>query len=100
VFPSAGQNHPEELKVFYWNKDLKKWELVGGTYENGQIKASTNHFSTFAVFHPKDLAKKPSVESDLPSTATNMYNWLFAGLLVIVLGGSMVAVRRLRQKEE
>ncbi|MEH7076475.1 cadherin domain-containing protein [Neobacillus drentensis] len=121
VFPTAGEN--QAGKVYYWNEAKKKWELVGGTYENGQIKASTHHFSTFAVFNPKVLAvkapttnpaepgkkpsndsgapvKKPTSDSELPSTATNMYNWLVAGILILILGGTMLVVQRLRQRDE
>ncbi len=101
AFPTEGVAHPEELKVYFWNKDKKKWELVGGTYENGQIKAMTNHFGTFAVFRPNDLdGKKLSSGSNLPNTATNMYNWLFAGILILMFGGAMFLVPRLRHKDE
>jgi LPXTG-motif cell wall-anchored protein len=100
-FPTTGDDH---AKVYYWNEEKKEWKLVGGTFENGQFKARTDHFSTFAVFYPNDLAnkkpssdselpdKKPSSESELPATATNMYNWLLAGILVLILGGAMILV--------
>ncbi|MGX6443867.1 cadherin domain-containing protein [Neobacillus sp. K501] len=85
--------HPEELKVFYWNPDKKEWELVGGTYENGKIKAMTNHFSTYGVFHPNQLADS---QANLPETATNTYNWIFTGILVLLFGGAMILGQRLR----
>lgn len=73
VFPVSGVGHPEELKVFYWNPNKKDWELIGGTYENGQIKAMTKHLSTYGVFRPNDLAKdNPSTGVQLPDTATNI----------------------------
>jgi LPXTG-motif cell wall-anchored protein len=110
AFPTEGYDHPEELKVYYWNEGKKEWELVGGTYENGRIKAMTNHFSTFAVFHPNDLVVenvvRPSdlvvekTESDLPDTATNMYNWLMAGLLLVTLGGFLFFIQRRRQRND
>ncbi|MEH7308609.1 cadherin domain-containing protein [Neobacillus drentensis] len=117
----------QAAKVYYWNEEKKKWELVGGTYDNGQIKTSTHHFSTFAVFNPKDLGaakppinpegpdtgktpttdtgtpdtdKKPSSKSDLPTTATNMYNWLFAGIFVMILGGALLVIQRVRRSDE
>ena len=72
VFPVSGVDHPEELKVFYWNPTKKDWELIGGTFENGQITAKTKHFSTYGVFRPSDLAKvDPSTGVQLPDTATN-----------------------------
>lgn len=88
---------PEELKVFYWNPDKKEWELVGGTYENGKIKAMTNHFSTYGVFHPNQMTDS---QANLPETATNMYNWIFAGILLLLLGGGMVLGQRLRLKDK
>jgi hypothetical protein len=86
----------KELKIYYWNVDKKEWQVVGGTFDSGMIKASTHHFSTFAAFDPNDLVvKKPSIE--LPDTATNMYNGLFAGLLLLILGGAMFLVQRVRK---
>lgn len=57
IFPvqDVPYENPEELKVYYWNEDIEVWELAGGTYENGEIRVMTNHFSTFAVFHPGEL---------------------------------------------
>jgi LPXTG-motif cell wall-anchored protein len=73
AFPVSGVDHPEELKVFYWNPNKKDWELIGGTFENGQITAKTKHFSTYGVFRPSDLAKvDPSTGVQLPDTATNI----------------------------
>ncbi|WP_284037023.1 metallophosphoesterase [Neobacillus sp. 114] len=131
AFPVSGVDHPEELKVFYWNPDKKVWELVGGTFENGQIKAMTKHLSTYGVFRPNDLVKAnpstdgqvqgtetensstekqlpntainkkvhPSTEVQLPETATNMYNWLFAGIILLLMGGTILFKQRLKQKQ-
>ncbi|MCM3766299.1 phosphodiester glycosidase family protein [Neobacillus niacini] len=117
AFPVSGVEHPEELKVFYWNPDKKEWELIGGTFENGQIKAMTKHLSTYGVFHPNDLVKanpstekqvpgtetnkkaNPSTEGQLPDTATNMYNWLFAGIILLLMGGTVLFKQRVKQKQ-
>ncbi|WP_066067107.1 cadherin domain-containing protein [Neobacillus soli] len=111
AFPTAGYDHPEKLKVYYWNEAKTKWEIVGGTFKDGQIKTATDHFSTFAVFHPSDLVvekpspgtdspgEKPSSGSDLPKTATTMYNWLFAGILFLITGGCLFLVQQSRQKD-
>jgi hypothetical protein len=86
----------EDLKIYYWNMDKMEWQVVGGTFDGGLVKASTHHFSTFAAFNPKNLVdKKPS--SELPVTATNLYNGLFAGILVLIVGIGMVLVQRLRR---
>ena len=42
--------NPKNVKVYYWNEDEEKWELIGGEYKNGEVSAYTDHFSTFGVF--------------------------------------------------
>jgi LPXTG-motif cell wall-anchored protein len=101
VFPTDQLKvaHPEELKVFYWNETSQEWELVGGTFEDGKIKAMTDHFSTFALFNPKELAADQAAgDSALPDTASNMYNWLVTGMIIIILGAAMVLVQKRRQR--
>ncbi|WP_080843942.1 YVTN family beta-propeller repeat protein [Cytobacillus gottheilii] len=139
AFPVVGAKKPEELKVYYWNKERNEWELVGGTYENGFIKTTTDHFSTFGVFHPTDFeqpitnndnedqpnqevidnqpvqqdadensqtsqeentssAKKETGSNKLPNTATNTYNWLIVGV-VLVLSGVAAGLRQRRLRK-
>jgi hypothetical protein len=101
-FSVNGHAQPEQLKVHYFNEEKKAWELVGGTLEGDQVRAETNHFSTFALFQPNDLVKKPDLkpttEGNLPDTSTNMYNWLLAGLFILILGGAMLRVQRVGRK--
>jgi hypothetical protein len=101
-FSVNGYAHPEQLKVHYFNEGNQKWEMVGGTFEGGQVIAKTNHFSTFALFQPDDLvikpAKNPVSGGDLPETSTSMYNWLLAGVLILILGGTMFRVQRVGRK--
>ncbi|MCM3763790.1 cadherin domain-containing protein [Neobacillus niacini] len=101
-FSVNGYAHPELLKVHYFNEAKKEWELVGGTFKGGQVIAKTNHFSTFALFQPDDLvvnpAKKPATGGDLPETSTSMYNWLLAGLLIVILGGAMLRIQRVGRR--
>ncbi|MGX6444049.1 cohesin domain-containing protein [Neobacillus sp. K501] len=101
VFPTDQLKvaHPEELRVFYWNETSQEWELVGGKFEDGKIKAMTDHFSTFALFNPKELAADQAAgDSALPDTASNMYNWLVTGMISIILGAAMVLVQKRRQR--
>ncbi|WP_249869121.1 leucine-rich repeat domain-containing protein [Oceanobacillus saliphilus] len=42
--------NPNNLKVFYYNEDLGKWENVGGAYHNGTVTTVVAHFSIFTVF--------------------------------------------------
>jgi LPXTG-motif cell wall-anchored protein len=67
------------------------------------VEVETSHFSTFAVFEvagdqteiaasaPKTLDGK-----ELPNTATNNGNLLFAGLLLVLLGSVLVFVKMRR----
>ncbi|MFC4386673.1 LPXTG cell wall anchor domain-containing protein, partial [Gracilibacillus marinus] len=90
------------LKVFYWNEDTEKWELIGGEYRDGKVIATTNHFSTFAVFetsvNEEDHTEQPQPVDEgnkeenntgkemLPNTATSMFNWLAFGALLLLFG--------------
>ncbi|WP_226669275.1 lamin tail domain-containing protein [Metabacillus litoralis] len=81
----------DKVKVYYYNEELKKWELVGGHYKNGVVTASTDHFSTFAAFEmttDNDADKMDSPESGyhLPTTGTNMFTILLGGMILFVIG--------------
>ncbi|MBU8917671.1 CehA/McbA family metallohydrolase [Bacillus sp. FJAT-29953] len=93
------------LKVFYYNEKTKKWELMPGSiYANGKVTVKTSHFSTFTVFEvagdkaPND-AKAPNAlkENGLPNTATNSFNILAVGLLLLLLGSVVFLVKRRKQ---
>lgn len=108
---------PNNVKVFYWNPESKRWELVGGEWKDGKITATTDHFSTFGVLEVKDSKETPvpdtkdsdknnsgnkepgvkgSDESNsqegkkLPTTATNTGNLLVAGMMLILVAVSLV----------
>ncbi|MBS8265668.1 LPXTG cell wall anchor domain-containing protein [Mesobacillus boroniphilus] len=55
-----GLEDPSNLKVFYFNEETKEWELIGGTYENGEVTAQTNHFSIYTVFEVTSSGDVPS----------------------------------------
>ncbi|MDG5785884.1 InlB B-repeat-containing protein [Evansella sp. AB-P1] len=109
---NIGETNSEELQVYYFNPDAQEWELIGGTYSNGYIHAKTNHFSVFAVFHPSQFSVEDDVieeenneekeeeitEEDnkeekaeetgekLPHTATGTYQFLLAGMIMLIMG--------------
>lgn len=56
VDPSKVTN-PQALKVYYWNTESKKWELIGGSYKDGVVTAQTIHFSTYGVFEKQNVKK-------------------------------------------
>lgn len=114
--------NPNNLKVFYLNEDTGEWELIGGTYNNGVVTATTDHFSTFAVFEVENErsagpdTKEPADQNDeekgqvtvaanntdggnqLPNTATNSFNVLLLGAFFIAAGVITFCVRPKRVK--
>ncbi|GAF65016.1 hypothetical protein BTS2_1913 [Bacillus sp. TS-2] len=54
------------LKVFYLNEDTNKWEIIGGSYQNGQVTAVTNHFSIFTVFEIAADGEIVDFDNELP----------------------------------
>ncbi len=86
---------PENIKVYYYNEDSRKWELIGGTYKDGFVTATTNHFSTFTAFEVNAdeeivKAQQPEADSMLPSTATNSFNMLLIGMFIFTIGGLLL----------
>lgn len=69
---TEGANNVDHLQVFYLNETTGKWENIGGKYnaEAGTVTATTDHFSTFAVFEADEIdsntivgkVHKPSTE--------------------------------------
>ncbi|MCA1032042.1 amylopullulanase [Bacillus timonensis] len=94
----------EDVKVYYYNEEKKKWELVGGTYEDGYVTVETNHFSTFAAFElapseePSEIPA-PKAGYKMPKTATSMFHALFVGMLLLATGGALFIVQRRRRVE-
>ncbi|WP_240468565.1 bacterial Ig-like domain-containing protein [Gracilibacillus sp. YIM 98692] len=101
-------NNPDNVSVYYWNPDTEIWEPVGGQYESGKIRVETSHFSTYTVFESTDdesQTDKPGTDagtndgSDLPDTATNAFNWLILGLLVLVTGACLLFMNKRKVKQ-
>jgi 2',3'-cyclic-nucleotide 2'-phosphodiesterase / 3'-nucleotidase / 5'-nucleotidase len=92
----------KDLKVFYYNEKTKVWELVpGAVYNNGKVEVKTNHFTIFTVFEvPGNQttlsapAPTPMQGKGLPNTATNSYNFLLFGIVLVVFGLGLVIRRR------
>ncbi|MFC5465038.1 5'-nucleotidase C-terminal domain-containing protein [Lederbergia graminis] len=87
---------PENVKVYYWNDEEDKWQLVGGEYQNGEIIADTTHFSTFGVFEGEPETNLIPTDSGevLPNTATNNFNILIIGFVLVLAGGVLYFVLR------
>ncbi|WP_407267837.1 InlB B-repeat-containing protein [Radiobacillus sp. PE A8.2] len=84
------------LQVYYWNENDEQWEALGGSFEDGEVKTSTNHFSIFAVFHesifnedtsqPNQDEMTDENSEELPNTASSMYSWLLVGIIILAIG--------------
>jgi LPXTG-motif cell wall-anchored protein len=88
--------NPKNVKVYYWNEKEGKLVLIGGEYQNGEISAYTDHFSTYGVFEGQPASNKIPTQADheLPNTATNNFNILLAGLMLVLSGGVLYFVKR------
>jgi 2',3'-cyclic-nucleotide 2'-phosphodiesterase / 3'-nucleotidase / 5'-nucleotidase len=96
----AAGTDQSKVKVFYYNETTKKWEVLADSkYDaaTGTVTATTTHFSTYGVFADNDAAKgTPNNISGhlLPNTATDAYNYLFLGLLIVAAGLTLFMKRR------
>ncbi|MFC4321615.1 bifunctional 2',3'-cyclic-nucleotide 2'-phosphodiesterase/3'-nucleotidase [Litchfieldia salsa] len=95
--------NPNHVTVLYYNEEKKQWEDIGGTYKDGFVTAQTNHFSTYGAFEVSGEGKDglsdipaPHKGNPLPSTATNTFNLLLVGLLVLGAGVGMFLFKRKR----
>ncbi|SEN40419.1 LPXTG-motif cell wall anchor domain-containing protein [Mesobacillus persicus] len=96
---------PSLVKAFYYNEETKEWEVIeDSVYDpaTGLVTATTTHFSTYGVFKDDSSETKgtPSVASTgtngniLPNTATNQFNLLALGLLLVAMGAVVIVSRR------
>nr|WP_309098518.1 phosphodiester glycosidase family protein [Fredinandcohnia onubensis] len=98
---------PNTAKIYYYNETKKKWELIGGTYANGYVTATTNHFSVYTVFESDKVnidGEAPTLEEtsdeigkELPETATNMPTILAIGIVLLIMGGTFIIITRRRK---
>ncbi len=96
VVDSTKEFDVERLGVYVKNEEADEWELVGGTYEDGKVIASADHFSAFVVL---EEAKQVSSAADkagalLPETATSMFNWLALSGVFFLIGGGLFLRQR------
>ncbi|MGX6443809.1 leucine-rich repeat domain-containing protein [Neobacillus sp. K501] len=101
-----GVKDPSKLKVFYYNEKTGKWENIGGTFANGVVTAETSHFSTYTVFESNESnvstqgtgsVVTKSEGENLPNTATSMFNYLAIGMILLLIGTSLLLVNRRKQ---
>lgn len=103
-FPVGDHERAEALRIYFWNGSLEEWELVGGTYQAGYIEAVADQFGIFALFHPDQLASLSESEvvdeggTHLPITATNIYNFIWVGFIMLVVGSLIFIGRNDRER--
>ncbi|RCW77295.1 secreted pullulanase [Saliterribacillus persicus] len=96
----------EDLKVVYIDENGDHKEIISPisyNKEKGEVVAELTHFSAYGVFEIASDSDDEGASKDngeaLPDTATNQYNWLLVGGLLLVIGAiTLVAVRRKRQQ--
>ncbi|UOQ50529.1 LPXTG cell wall anchor domain-containing protein [Gracilibacillus caseinilyticus] len=90
----------DEVNIYYFNEGTEKWERKGGHAKDGVISLQVSHFSTYGVFAdsgdetPGAGSDDQSSDDELPQTATNLYNYLFLGMLLLLVGATIMVIRR------
>jgi LPXTG-motif cell wall-anchored protein len=91
--------NPGDVAVFYFNPETKTWENIGGTYKDGVVTATTNHFSTYTVFETTqstltgdELQPEGAEDSEkeLPNTGTDIYKFLALGTLLVLVAAALL----------
>ncbi|MEH7113792.1 choice-of-anchor I family protein [Neobacillus niacini] len=99
----------KNVVVYFINENGKMAEkIIPVKYDskNGYIWAEVSHFSTYGVFEVASSENKPSVPvanstnnhsgHELPNTATNHFNLLVMGFLLVIVGGGIVFYQKRR----
>lgn len=106
VVDSEKINDNNQAQLFYWNPELKKWEAIGGEWQDGHIIAKTNTFGTYTIFAQEEKEQQPVTDDEqktpvtngnqqtpttdsgqkLPNTATPIYQYLLAGFILFLSG--------------
>ncbi|SDQ92253.1 fibronectin type III domain-containing protein [Virgibacillus salinus] len=94
------------LAIYFLNEETNEWEKIGGTYKDGNVTATVNHFSTYTVFEEsveETTSNEGSTINDsgvtgkkLPNTASNAMNFLMLGLLFSLLAIALVVYQKKR----
>ncbi|UOQ49857.1 phosphatase PAP2 family protein [Gracilibacillus caseinilyticus] len=89
-------NNKGQVQLFFWNPTLEEWEAIGGEWQDGNVTAQTDHFSTYTVFEQDEKEQQPVTDDGqaLPDTATSTYQYLLAGVLLFLGGVFFLFMRR------
>lgn len=111
-----------EVAIYYYDEDQDIWIKQDGTVneDEGTVTVVVDHFSMYGVFAERETSSDPGeIESEdpqiedqavndddviidssesgstLPKTATNTFNMIVIGLVLLVLGGiAFIVIRR------
>ncbi|GAF64861.1 hypothetical protein BTS2_1757 [Bacillus sp. TS-2] len=117
----------ENPSIYHYNEVEQNWIMKEGKIHSDTITAKVSHFSIYGVFVTKEQPeeehkeeKTKSIEEEriekeddhlgphqdkddnkenLPSTATSIYNLLFAGVMILVIGAAMFYYQRKKYKQ-
>ncbi|WP_117149310.1 glycosyl hydrolase 53 family protein [Paraliobacillus zengyii] len=84
----------DDLKVVYIDENGEKKEFItpiSYNKETGDLVAELTHFSAYGVF---EIADQAASDSELPDTATNQFNWLMLGALLVAVGAIVLLANR------
>ncbi|WP_077065152.1 LamG-like jellyroll fold domain-containing protein [Gracilibacillus massiliensis] len=92
----------DNINVVYIDDNGDKKEVIvpnSIVKTTGEVVAELSHFSIYGVFELADeeIAQIEDAENTLPDTATNQYNWLILGLVLMAVGGSIFLIVRNRK---
>ncbi|WP_112179764.1 phosphatase PAP2 family protein [Paraliobacillus zengyii] len=89
-------NDENQVQLFYWNPELEEWEAIGGEWQDGNVTAQTDHFSTYTVFEQEEIEQQPVTDDEqkLPETATTIYQYLLVGFLLFLSGMFFLFMRK------
>ncbi|SHM53339.1 pullulanase [Gracilibacillus kekensis] len=86
---------PSKLRGMYLADD-GSFKYYEGTYneQDSTFTFDVDHFSTFTVVEVEQDILESENESKLPDTATNMYMYLAIGLIMLVIAGGILIIKR------
>ncbi|SFL43446.1 pectate lyase, PelA/Pel-15E family [Gracilibacillus orientalis] len=96
----------ENIAIYYYNEANNSWELIDSEVSEGVVTATVNHFSTYGVLAAEEEREQVATDNDestngvgLPDTATNIFNWLLASGLLLMLGVGLLWFSRKRKQK-
>ncbi|WP_117168634.1 glycosyl hydrolase [Paraliobacillus sediminis] len=94
-------NNWDNLRVVYMDQNGDQKEFIVPTFneKTGEVIAKVDHFSAYGVFEIESESETTNVDSEagekLPDTATNQFNWLVSGIILLLSSiASLLVIKR------